>query len=32
MLVFHCLRLDNWCMVVGADNLRILLAFLVYKK
>ena len=32
ILVFHCLRLDNWCVVVDAVNLRMFLAFLVYKE
>ena len=32
MLVFHCLRLDNWRAVVDAVNLRMFLAFLVYKE
>ena len=30
--VFHCLRLDNWCAVVVAVNLRMLLGSLVYKE
>ena len=30
--VFHCLRLDNWCTVVVAVNLRMFLASLVYKE
>ena len=28
--VFHCLWLDNWRAVVGAVNLRMILASLVY--
>ena len=32
MLVFHCLRLDNWRVVVDGVNLRMLLASLVYKE
>ena len=32
MLVFHCLRLDNWHAVVDAVNLRMFLASLVYKE
>ena len=32
MLAFHCLRLDNWCVVVDAVNLRIFLASLVYRN
>ena len=31
ILVFHCLRLDNWCAVDYAVNLRMFLASLVYK-
>ena len=31
--VFHCLRLDNWCVVVVVvDNLRMFLGSLVYKE
>ena len=32
ILVFHCLRLDNWCVVDYAVNLRMFLASLVYKE
>ena len=31
ILVFHCLRLDNWHVVDYAVNLEMFLAFLVYK-
>ena len=31
-LFFHCLRLDNWCAVDYVVNLRMFLAFLVYKE
>ena len=31
ILVFHCLRLDNWCAVVDTVNLRMFLTSLVYK-
>ena len=32
ILVFHCLRLDNWCAVDYAVNLRMFLDSLVYKE
>ena len=32
LLVFHCLRLDNWHAVVDVVNLRMCLASLVYKE
>ena len=32
ILVFHCLRLDNWRVVDYAVNLRMFLASLVYKE
>ena len=32
IFVFHCLRLDNWCAVDYAVNLRMFLASLVYKE
>ena len=32
ILVFHCLRLDNWCAVDYVVNLRMFLASLVYKE
>ena len=32
MLVFHCLRLDNWHTVVDAVNLGMFLASLVHKE
>ena len=32
ILVFHCLWLDNWRVVVVAVNLRIFLGSLVYKE
>ena len=32
IMVFHCLRLDNWHAVVFAVNLRMFLASLVYKE
>ena len=31
-LVFHCLRLDNWRVVVVVVNLRMFLGSLVYKE
>ena len=31
ILVFHCLRLDNWHAVDYVVNLRMFLALLVYK-
>ena len=32
ILVYYCLRLENWCVVVDEANLRMLLASLVYKE
>ena len=32
ILVFYCLRLDNWRAVDCAVNLRMFLASLVYKE
>ena len=32
ILVFHCLRLDNWRAVDYAVNIRMFLASLVYKE
>ena len=32
ILVFHCLRLDNWRAVDYAVNLSLFLASLVYKE
>ena len=32
MLVFHCLRLDNWCVIVDAVNLGMCLVSLVYRE
>ena len=32
ILVFYCLRLDNWCVVNYLVNLRMLLALRVYKE
>ena len=32
ILVFDCLRLNNWRAVVNAFNLRMLLASVVYKE
>ena len=32
ILVFDCLRLNKWCAVVDAFNLRMYLASLVYKE
>ena len=32
ILVFYCLRLDNWRAVDYAVNLRMFLASLVYKE
>ena len=32
MLVYHCLRLDNWHTVIEVVNLRMFLASLVCKE
>ena len=32
ILVFHCLRLDNWCVIDYVINLRMFLASLVNKE
>ena len=32
ILIFHCLRLDNWRAVDYAVTLRMFLAFVVYKE
>ena len=32
ILVFHCVRLDNWHAIDYMVNLRIFLASLVYKE
>ena len=32
MLVFYCLRLDNWSAVVDVVNLKMFSASLVYKE
>ena len=32
ILVFHCLRLDNWHAIFDVVNLRMFMASLVYKE